>query len=82
MDDELRGYLENMEGRLAAKVEASEGHLMARLNDSEERMLNRLTPIERDFDNTKGFLIDDALVSSGRWWDLEARVTRLEGGRR
>jgi hypothetical protein len=67
LDEELRSYLVAMEGRL-----------MARLNNSEERILNRLASVERDFMNTKNFLVGDALVSGGRWLDLEARVTKLE----
>jgi hypothetical protein len=70
MDEELRGYLAAMEGRL-----------MARFNNSEERILNRLASVERDFQNSKNFLIGDALVSGGRWLDLEARVTKLEDGK-
>jgi hypothetical protein len=70
MDEELRAYLEAMEGRLST-----------RLNDQHERVLNRLTAIERDFSNTKSFLIGDALVLGGRWSDLEARVTKLEDGK-
>lgn len=70
MDEELRGYLEAMEGRLTA-----------RMNDQHERVLNRLMAIERDLQNTKGFLIGDALVLGGRWFDLEARVSKLEDGK-
>jgi uncharacterized protein (DUF1778 family) len=70
MDEELRGYLEAMEGRLTA-----------RMNDQHERVLNRLASIERDFQNTKDFLVGDALVSGRRWLDLEARVTKLEDGK-
>jgi hypothetical protein len=62
-DDELRRFLEA---------------IMARLNNSEERILNRLAALELDFVNTKGFLINDAVVSGRRWLDLEARVTKLE----
>ena len=70
MDEELRSYLDAMESRL-----------MARLNNSEERILNRLASVERDFSNTKDFLVSDALVSGRRWLDLEARVTKLEDGK-
>ncbi len=66
MDEELRKYLDGM---------------MAQINGQHERVLNRLTAIERDFSNTKGFLIGDALVLGSRWFDLEARVTKLEGGK-
>lgn len=69
MDEEMRRYLEAMEGRL-----------MMRLNNSEERILNRLDALERDFTNTKGFLVGDSLTSGRRWLDLEARVSKLERG--
>lgn len=69
MDQELREYLVAMEGRL-----------VARLNNSEERILNRLSAMEADGQNTKGFLLNDAIISSRRWLDLEARVTKLEDG--
>ena len=63
MDDELRKYLDGM---------------MAQINGQFERVLNRLTAVERDFQNTKNFLVGDALVSGGRWLDLEARVAKPE----
>ena len=69
MDEELRIYLEAMEGRL-----------MARLNNSEERILNRLTTMETDAQNTKGFLLNDTAIYGRRWLDLEARVSKLENG--
>jgi hypothetical protein len=96
MDEELRGYLAAMEGRLAdslaawgARLEAEQiklrgelnaidGRLMERFNNSEERILNRLAAMEGDALNTKGFLLNDAVISGRRWFDLEARVTKLE----
>ena len=42
MDDELRKYLDGM---------------MAQINGQFERVLNRLTAVERDFQNTKNFLV-------------------------
>ena len=33
---------------------------------------------QRQIQNTKGFLVTDALVSSRHWLDLEARVANLE----
>jgi hypothetical protein len=69
MDEEMRRYLEAMEGRL-----------MARLNNSEERVLNRLDALERNSTNTKGFLVGDALTNGRRWLDTEARVSKLERG--
>ncbi len=67
MDEEAKRYLDAMEARLTARI-----------NDYSERMLNRLASLEQDFQNTKGFLVGDALVGSRRWLDLEARVTKLE----
>ncbi|HSU04521.1 MAG TPA: hypothetical protein VLI93_03025 [Acetobacteraceae bacterium] len=63
MDEELKRYLDAM---------------MAKINDGHEAILNRITSLERDFQNTKEFLVGDALVASRRWLDLEARVTKLE----
>jgi hypothetical protein len=67
MDEELRAYLEAMEGRLMAKID-----------DRLERVVNRLSLLERDVINTKGFLAADAVVSSRRWLDMDERVTKLE----
>lgn len=69
MDEELQRYLEGMEERL-----------MARMNDQIERVLNRIGSLERDFQNSKDFLLGDTLVSGRRWLDLDARVTKLERG--
>jgi hypothetical protein len=83
MDEELRQYLAAMEARLVKRMDeigGMEARLMARLNNSEERILNRLATMEADSQNTKGFLLNDAAVSSRRWLDLEARVTKLERG--
>ena len=74
MDPELLRYLEGMEGRLMAM----EGRLVARMNDQHEQLLDRLTALEADFLNTKGFLIEDAIVSGRRNAQMEARLTRLE----
>lgn len=63
MDEELKAYLAAMRQDF---------------NDNMERILNRLGSIERDFTNTKDFLIGDTLVSSRRWLDLESRVSKLE----
>jgi hypothetical protein len=53
---------------------------MAQINDKLEQILNRMTSLEGDFQNTKGFLVNDSAISGRRWLDLEARVTRLEKG--
>ena len=63
MDDELKRYLDAM---------------MQQINNGHERILNRLSALEKDFMNTKDFLVGDSLVASRRWLDLEARVSKLE----
>jgi len=52
--------------------------LFRQLNDKMERVLNKQSSLETDFQNTKGFLVADALVSSRRWLDLEQRVATVE----
>ncbi len=66
---------------LRAELNAVNDRLMARLNNSEERILNRLATMEDDASNTKGFLLNDAVIASRRWLDLETRGTRLEDGK-
>lgn len=78
---ERLGRVEAEQAKFRSELNASDDRLMARFNNSEERILNRLSSIERDFQNTKNFLVGDALVSGGRWLDLEARVTKLEDGK-
>jgi hypothetical protein len=63
MDEELRNYLDGM---------------MVRINDQFEHVLDRLGSLERDFVNTKEFLVGDALISGRRWFDSENRITKLE----
>jgi hypothetical protein len=67
MDEELKRYLDDMQARL-----------MQQINDGNELIINRLSSLEKDFANTKYFLVGDALVASRRWLDLEARVSKLE----
>ena len=67
MDDELKAYLDAMRSEF---------------NDAQERLLNRLASLEQDFQNTKGFLVGDAIVSGRRWLDLDERVNRLERNRK
>ena len=67
VDDELRAYLDAMRSEF---------------NDARERLLNRLASLEQDFQNTKGFLVGDAIVSGRRWLDLDERVNRLERDRK
>jgi hypothetical protein len=55
-----------------------EARLAARINDNSARVLNRLASLEQGFQNTRTFLVGDALVCSRRRPDLEARVAKLE----
>lgn len=67
MDEDLRAYLDAMRKEF---------------NDAHEKLLNRLASLEGDFQNVRGFLLNDAAVSSRRWLDLENRLSRLERDRR
>ena len=67
MDDETKAFLVAMEARL-----------MARMNDQHERLINAMTSLRRDFQNTKGFLIEDSLVLGERTTIVENRLDRLE----
>ena len=67
VDDELRAYLDAMRSEF---------------NDAQERLLNRLASLKQDFQNTKGFLVGDAIVSGRRWLDLDERANRLERDRK
>jgi hypothetical protein len=67
MDEELRAYLDAMRKEI---------------NDNQERLLNRIAALEQDFQNTKGFLIGDALIAGRRWLDGDEPVIRLERDRK
>lgn len=75
MDEDLRNYLEAMEGRFTACMTETEGRLTARMNDQHERVLNRLASLESDFQNIKGLLVEDAIIS-GRRMDQGVRERR------
>jgi hypothetical protein len=51
MDDETRAAFEA---------------LMTRMNDQHERLIDAMASLRRDFQNTKGFLIEDSLVLGQR----------------
>jgi hypothetical protein len=78
MDDELKRYLDAMQSHLTEQMDALETRLMQKINNGHERILDRLATLEKDFMNTKDFLVGDSLVASRRWFDLEARVSKLE----
>jgi hypothetical protein len=47
MDDDLKRYLNDMQAALRRD-----------LNNNTERLLNKMNALERDFRNTKGFLVE------------------------
>ena len=67
MDEEMKALLAAMEARL-----------MARMNDQHERLIDAMSEMQRDFMNTKGFLIEDALVIGRRTYSAEKRLDALE----
>jgi hypothetical protein len=67
MDEETRALLLAIEGRL-----------LAIMNDQHERLIDTMTSLRRDFQNTKGFLIEDSLVLGQRTTNVENRLDRLE----
>lgn len=58
------------------------GGLLGQVNDNIERVLERMGSLERDFQNTKEFLVGDALISGRQRLDMETRITKLERGLR
>ncbi len=67
MDEELRAYLVAMEGRL-----------VGRMNDQHERLLEGITALRNDYQSTKTFLVEDALVNGRRLRSFEDRLERVE----
>ncbi len=63
VDDETEAYLDAM---------------MARINNQSERILDEIGTLKSDFQNTKGFLLEDAIVLGRRTITLEERLSRLE----
>lgn len=63
MDDETKAYLDTM---------------MARINDQFERVLGNIGTLKADFQNSKSFLVDDALIMGRQMLSLEDRVSRME----
>ena len=63
MDEELKAYLDAM---------------MVQINDKFERTLGQLTALRADFQNTKGFLLEDSIVTGRRMMSVEDRLTAIE----
>jgi type II secretory pathway predicted ATPase ExeA len=63
MDEETKAYLDAM---------------MAQINNQFERVLDQMATLQTDFQNTKGFLLEDAIVLGRRALTIERRLTDLE----
>jgi hypothetical protein len=66
-DDELIGLLK-----------AAEDRLVGRINNQHERLLEAIKALSKDFQNTKGFLIEDAIVLGRRTTNVEDRLDKLD----
>ena len=60
------------------ETRAAFASLMTLMNDQHERLIDTMTSLRRDFQNTKGFLIEDSLVLGQRTTNLENRLDGLE----
>jgi len=74
MDEELKAYLDGMESRIMKM----EGRLIKLINDQHERLIDKVGTLSRDFQNTKGFLIEDAIVLGRRMTNIENRLDDLK----
>jgi hypothetical protein len=52
--------------------------LMGPMNTQHERLIERINSLARDFQNTKRFLIDDALTIGRRVSNVENRLDDLD----
>jgi len=88
MDEELRAYLGTMQLQLGTmqtqldtmqtKTDAQYERLVGRINDVGEHLLDKMTALERNFQRTKEFLLEDSVAAGRRLLDMDQRVTRLE----
>nr|WP_294550939.1 hypothetical protein [uncultured Rhodopila sp.] len=60
------------------ETKAAFAEMMARMNDGFERVLNEISTLKTDFQNTKGFLLEDSIVTSRRTLTIEDRLSALE----
>jgi hypothetical protein len=63
MDEETKAYLDKMTGQM---------------NNGFERLLDQMSTLRGDFQNTKSFLLEDAIVLGRRSLTIEERLARLE----
>jgi hypothetical protein len=81
LTDSLAAWGDRLEAervKLRGELNPIDGRLMEGFNNSEERTLNPPATMESDVLNTKGVLLNDAVIAGRRWFDPEARVTKLE----
>jgi hypothetical protein len=60
------------------ELERAFAGLRKQMNDQHERLLEAMKALAKDFSNTKGFLIEDALVLGRRTTNLEDRIDKLD----
>jgi hypothetical protein len=60
------------------ETKAAFTEMMARMNDGFERVLNEINTLKADFQNTKGFLLEDAIIMGRRSLSIEDRLAQLE----
>jgi uncharacterized protein Yka (UPF0111/DUF47 family) len=70
MDEETKAAFAALDARFDA--------LMTRVNDLSERIIDAITALKTDHQNTKAFLLEDAIVLGQRLRSLENRVDRIE----
>jgi len=63
MDEETKTYLDKMTGQM---------------NNGFERLLDHMSTLRADFQNTKSFLLEDAIVLGRRSLTIEERLATLE----
>ena len=76
-DDPIQAALSRLEAG-QAKLEAEQERLRELANVKLERILDEIGTLRTDFQNTKGFLLEDAIVLGRRTLTIEERLSRLE----
>lgn len=61
-----------------ARMEDGQRTLVGQINTKLDEILNKLSALRTDADNTKTFLIEDALTLGRRMTSLEGRIEALE----
>jgi hypothetical protein len=77
----MQTQLDTMQTKLdtmQTKTDAQYERLVGRINDVGEHLLDKMTALERNFQRTKEFLLEDSIAAGRRLLDMDQRVTRLE----